>query len=215
MPRILITSGPTREYLDPVRFLSNASSGQMGAALAEAALGEGYDVTVVSGPVPVPYPQGAEVIRVVTTEEMAEASQAVFPSCDGVIAAAAPCDFRPKVFSPEKIRRSGGQLVLELIETPDIVASLVAQRTHQWIVAFALETDLSREAAVAKLRRKGCDLIVLNGPSAINSAETAVEVLDPSGDVLGSRTGPKREVARWLLKVFRTYFDRSPGAGVS
>lgn len=207
MSRLLITSGPTREYLDPVRFLTNASSGQMGRALAEAALAAGYEVTVVSGPVQVRYPDGIELIPVTTTEEMAEACQAVFPRCEGVIAAAAPCDFRPKTFSPQKLRRSGGPLILELVETPDIVASLVSRRTNQWIVAFALETDCSRQAALAKLRRKGCDLIVLNGPAAIDAETTAVEVLEPSGQILGSMQGSKSEVARWLIELFRRRFQ--------
>jgi len=211
MARILITSGPTREYLDPVRYLTNGSSGQMGAALAEAAVELGHAVVVVSGPVRVSYPPAAKVIPVITTEEMAEACHREFPNCDGLIAAAAPCDFRPVHFSPSKIRRSGGRWLLELEETPDIVASLAARRKSQWLVAFALETDCPRESAVAKLHRKGCDLIVLNTPEAIDSASTAVEVLDGTGRVVASYQGPKIEVARRLLLLFGQLFEgRSP-----
>jgi phosphopantothenoylcysteine decarboxylase/phosphopantothenate--cysteine ligase len=216
MARILITSGPTREYLDPVRYLTNGSSGQMGAALAQAAVELGHEVIVVSGPVRVSYPRAAQVIPVVTTEEMAEACYRHFAGCDGVIAAAAPCDFRPVYFSPSKIRRSGGRLLLELEETPDIVASLAARRQAQWLVAFALETDATRECAVAKLHRKGCDLIVLNTPEAIDSETTAVEVLDGAGRVLGSYQGSKTEVARQLILLFtRVFADRFPSLGMA
>src|SRR5690349_25054315 len=96
MARILITSGPTRQYLDPVRYLTNASSGRMGAALAAAALELGHKVTIVSGPVEVPYPAGAEVINVVSTEEMLAAAREAFERSDGLIGAAAPCDYRPE-----------------------------------------------------------------------------------------------------------------------
>ena len=142
MSRILITSGPTREYLDPVRYLTNASSGRMGAALAVAAIEEGHRVVVVSGPVEVEYPAAAEVHRVVTTEEMRDACLRLFPDCDGLIAAAAPCDFRPPAAARQKIHKSGQPLRLELEETPDVVAALAEIKTDaQWIVAFALETE--------------------------------------------------------------------------
>src|SRR6476646_10771404 len=103
MARILITSGPTRQYLDPVRYLTNASSGRMGAALAEAALELGHEVIVVSGPVAVEYPARAKVHPIVSTEELLAACQEMFPSCDGVIGAAAPCDYRPVKVQEHKI----------------------------------------------------------------------------------------------------------------
>ena len=120
---ILITSGPTRQYLDPVRYLTNASSGLMGSCLAAAALQRGHEVSVVSGPVEVDYPRAARVVRVVSTEEMLEAAQALFPTCDGLIGAAAPCDYRPRIVAPGKINKPGEPLVLQLIETPDVVAA--------------------------------------------------------------------------------------------
>ncbi len=106
MARILITSGPTREYLDPVRYLSNGSSGRMGCALAGAALADGHDVTIVSGPVSVVYPERARVVPVVTTEELLAACRVEFPKCDGLIAAAAPCDYRPENVASNKIRKT-------------------------------------------------------------------------------------------------------------
>ncbi len=133
MSRILLTSGPTRQYLDPVRYLSNGSSGRMGKALAEAALEAGHEVVIVSGPVEVRYPQTAQVLPVVSTEEMLDFCLRLFPDCDGLIAAAAPCDYRPKVVAAEKIRKTGGALDVQFVETPDIVARLAQlRRRNGW-----------------------------------------------------------------------------------
>jgi phosphopantothenoylcysteine decarboxylase/phosphopantothenate--cysteine ligase len=200
---ILITSGPTRQYLDPVRYLSNASSGRMGAALAAAAIEAGHRVTIVSGPVAVAYPSAAEVISVVSTEEMLAACREVFPLCDGLIAAAAPCDYRPANVAADKIRKTGEPLRLELVETPDVVATLAAEKGSRWIVAFALESEDARTRAIEKLERKNCDLIVVNGPAALHAADTAVEVLDREGRVLGTFSGRKSDVARDVFRVVR------------
>ena len=124
MAHILITSGPTRQYLDPVRYLTNASSGRMGRALAEAALRRKHEVTIVTGPVAVKYPARAHVIPVLSTEEMLEAARLAFTTCDGLIGAAAPCDYRPVRVATEKITKTGQPLLLHLVETPDVVASL-------------------------------------------------------------------------------------------
>ncbi|MBN1910215.1 MAG: phosphopantothenoylcysteine decarboxylase [Pirellulales bacterium] len=201
MARILITSGPTRQYLDPVRYLSNASSGRMGCALAEAALGAGHEVCVVSGPVEVAYPRQAEVVPVVSTEEMLEQCLERFPECDGLIAVAAPCDYRPEKISPHKLSKTGDVLSLRLVETPDVVALLGAIRQRQWMVAFALETEDQRFRAMQKLERKNCDLIVLNGPGAMCAVETSVEVIDRQGDTLAHLEGTKPDVARGLLDL--------------
>jgi phosphopantothenoylcysteine decarboxylase / phosphopantothenate---cysteine ligase len=201
MAHILITSGPTRQYLDPVRYLSNASSGRMGAALAAAALAAGHRVTIVSGPVSVVYPAEAEVIPVVSTEDMLAACQEVFPACDGLIAVAAPCDFRPAQVALQKIHKTGSPLRLELVETADIVATLAAERAGQWIVAFALETEDQHARARQKLERKNCDLIVVNGPAAIQADNTQAEILDRAGQVLGRFNGPKSNVAQQVFHI--------------
>ena len=204
MARILITSGPTRQYLDPVRYITNASSGRMGRALAEAALALGHDVVVISGPVAVDYPSAAEVIPVVSTEDMLAAARATFPSCEGLIGAAAPCDYRPQKVETHKIAKTGAPLMLQLVETPDVVATLGGEkRAGQWLVGFALETEDQRFRALAKLERKSCDLMVLNGPEAIDAAENQVEVLDRQGNVLASLSGEKGEVARRLLALIQ------------
>lgn len=203
MARILITSGPTRQYLDPVRYLTNASSGRMGAALAIAAVEEGHDVVVVSGPVDVEYPESAEVISVVSTEDMLEASLEVFPTCDGLIGVAAPSDYRPIVVASQKIRKTGAPLKLHLVETPDVVALLGAIKESQWMVAFALETEDERMRALQKLERKSCDLIVVNGPGAMHALDTRVEVIDAGGNVLAASSGTKRRVGREVFRVIQ------------
>ena len=203
MARILITSGPTRQYLDPIRYLTNASSGRMGSALAAAAIEAGHDVVVVSGPVDVEYPGPAQVIPVVSTEQMLEACLQVFPSCDGLIGVAAPSDYRPVKVARSKIRRTGGPLKVDLVETPDVVATLGSVKDSQWIVAFALETEDQRMRALQKLERKSCDLIVVNGPGALHSPDTELEVIDPAGTVLAAASGPKLQVARQLLEVIQ------------
>jgi phosphopantothenoylcysteine decarboxylase/phosphopantothenate--cysteine ligase len=206
MARILITSGPTRQYLDPVRFLSNASSGRMGQAIAAASIRAGHAVIVVSGPVQVRYPKGAEVIEVETTDEMLKASLAEFPSCDGLIGVAAPCDYKPRHVAAGKITKSGGPLRLELVETPDIVATLgQRKKPHQWSVGFALETGDARFRALAKLEAKHCDLMVVNSAAAINAAEAAIEILAPGGQVIASASGPKSRLARLVVATVQKH----------
>lgn len=206
MARILITSGPTRQYLDPVRYLTNASSGRMGAALAASAVAAGHSVIVVSGPVEVAYPAGVEVVPVVSTEEMLTAAQRIFPTCDGLIGVAAPCDYRPRKVAEGKINKTGEPLRLELIETPDVVATLGASkdRGRQWCVGFALETDDHRLRALAKLEKKSCDLMVLNGEAAMNALDTSVEIIAPDGAVLKSLSGTKQTVADGIFQVIES-----------
>jgi len=201
MARILITSGPTRQYLDPVRYLTNASSGRMGAALAASAVAGGHEVIVVSGPVEVAYPAGVKVVPVVSTEEMLAEAQRIFPTCDGLIGVAAPCDYRPIKVAEGKINKTGEPLVLQLIETPDVVATLGAAKQHQWCVGFALETDDHRLRALAKLEKKSCDLMVLNGTEAMNAIDTSVEILAPDGAVIESLAGSKERVADGIFRV--------------
>jgi phosphopantothenoylcysteine decarboxylase / phosphopantothenate---cysteine ligase len=211
--RILITSGPTRQYLDPVRYLTNASSGRMGAALAHAALDLGHEVVIVSGPVEVAYPAAAEVRNVVSTEEMLRVCRELFSGCDGLIGAAAPCDYRPHRVESHKIAKNGLPLALELVETDDVVATLGRdKRANQWLVGFALETEDHRLRALAKLQRKCCDLIVLNEPSAMNSEDNRVEILDPAGAVVRELAGSKPQVARGILAEIQVRLIRRESA---
>jgi phosphopantothenoylcysteine decarboxylase/phosphopantothenate--cysteine ligase len=201
MARILITSGPTRQYIDPVRYLTNASSGRMGRALAEAALERGHDVVIVSGPVDISYPEAAQVIDVISTEDMLAAALKIFPEVDGLIGVAAPSDYRPVKVATSKIAKTGEPLVLHLEETADVVATLGAQKQHQWLVGFALETEDHRLRALAKLEKKHCDLMVSNGAEAMHSLDNSVEVIDRAGNVLKAIAGPKEDVARGIFEV--------------
>jgi phosphopantothenoylcysteine decarboxylase / phosphopantothenate---cysteine ligase len=204
MPRILITSGPTRQYLDPVRYLTNASSGRMGRELAAAALELGHEVIVVSGPVSVEYPEAAKVRPIVSTEELLAVCQEVFPTCDGVIGAAAPCDYRPLRVEEHKIAKTGEPLVLNLVETPDVMATLGAtKKPTQWLVGFALETDDQRFRVLTKLVRKSCDLMVLNGPAAMDALDNDVQVFDRTGQVIASFSGSKQAVAQGILQTIQ------------
>ncbi len=169
--------------------------------MARAALDAGHEVVVVSGPVGLEYPREAEVIPVVSTEEMLAEAAKAFERCDGLIAAAAPCDYRPLEIAREKITKTGEFLTIRLAETPDIVAALAAHKGSRWMVAFALETKDGHLRAMQKLERKKCDLIVLNGPEAMFSLNTRVEVLDAGGQVLADLSGTKAEVAVAVLGV--------------
>lgn len=209
--RILITSGPTRQYLDPVRFISNASSGIMGRELAQAALDAGHEVVVVSGPVKVNYPPAAQVIDVETTEQMLEACLVEFPLCDGLIGAAAPCDYRPIEIANHKIRKTGQPLSLVLVETDDIVATLGQQkRSDQWTVGFALETEDAHFRAVTKLQKKMCDIVAINSPQAIDSDENTISVVNSAGDVVLEISGTKCAVAKSLLGYITSHLIKRP-----
>jgi phosphopantothenoylcysteine decarboxylase / phosphopantothenate---cysteine ligase len=199
--RILITSGPTRQFLDPVRYLTNASSGRMGRALAEAAIALGHEVIVVTGPVEVEYPAQAHIVPVVSTEEMLAAAAREFETCDGLIGAAAPCDYRPVRVESHKIAKTGQPIDLHLIETDDVVATLGAKKGGRWVVGFALETEDHRLRALAKLERKFCDLMISNGPQAISAADNQVEVITPAGQVLATIEGSKELVAQRILAI--------------
>jgi phosphopantothenoylcysteine decarboxylase/phosphopantothenate--cysteine ligase len=176
----------------------------MGAALASAAVALGHEVIVVSGPVHVAYPRQARIVPVVSTEEMLETCCREFPSCDGLIAAAAPCDYRPQQIASQKIAKTGEPLLLQLIETPDIVATLGAQkRPAQWLVGFALETNDQHIRAMIKLEKKSCDLMVVNGPKAIDAESNFVEIMDRAGRIITTFAGSKQKVAKDILELIQ------------
>ena len=203
--RILLTSGPTRQYIDPVRYISNASSGRMGCCLAEAFIELGHEVVIVSGPVSIDYPTEANVIPVVSTEEMLAAAAKEFLTCQGMVGVAAPCDYRPVVIAENKIKKSGEPIRIELVETPDVVAMLGSKkRDDQWTVGFALETEDAHFRAITKLHRKNCDLVVLNGVTAIDSSENSVEVFNPAGEIVLAASGEKPDVAKQIAQQIQT-----------
>jgi phosphopantothenoylcysteine decarboxylase/phosphopantothenate--cysteine ligase len=206
--RILVTAGPTREYLDDVRYLSNDSSGRMGYAIAESALEKGHEVALISGPVHLTPPDGCECVRVDTTVQMRDACVAQFPKCDGVIAAAAVCDYKPLNRVSGKIAKTGGPITFEMIETDDVLAELGRLKGNRWVTGFALEASNARENALQKLRAKNCDWIVLNAPTAIGAETNSVEVLDASGQTVTSVSGTKIEVARHLISWITAHARR-------
>ena len=176
----------------------------MGAAIAAAALEMGHEVVIVSGPVSVVYPKGAEVIDVVSTDDMLNAAVDQFKKCDGVIAVAAPCDYRAEKVADQKIKKTGGSITISLVETEDILASLGRMKTSdQWAVGFALETEDAEVRALKKLKEKRCDLIVLNGAAAINADHSSIRVMDARGDVVLNASGSKTDLGVEILKTVK------------
>ena len=205
--RILITAGPTREYLDEVRYLSNASSGKMGYAVAAAAVTAGHDVILVTGPVALTPPQGCTVVSVETTGQMGRACVEAFEDCDCVVAVAAVCDFRPLCRHEGKLTKTGESVSVEMIETDDVLATLGADKRDRFVVGFALEARNPREGALQKLRAKNCDVIVLNAPEAIGSDENSIELIDASGSVAAAWSGLKTELATRLVEWIGQQWD--------
>ncbi len=202
--RVLVSAGPTQEAIDPVRFISNRSSGKMGYAIAEAARDRGAEVVLVTGPTALAPPLDVEVVSVTTTSEMADALSHHFGSATVFIMAAAVADFRPKAQAPQKLKKRGQTgLSLELETAPDILAMLSAQRTNQVLVGFAAETEQLVAHAKDKLIDKGLDVIVANDVTR----EGAGFGCDDNAGIILSRTGqqmafglmPKRRLADKIL----------------
>lgn len=202
--RCLITAGPTREHLDPVRYLSNGSSGKMGYALAAAAVARGWTVDLVSGPVALPAPANVALTRVVSAEEMLSACRERFAACDLFIAVAAVADYRPKVRAAGKQKKVAGEMTLELVPTPDILATLaVGKRLDQIVVGFAAETSDIEAYAREKMERKNCDWMVANDVGArgigMESDNNAVCLIGRTGAAERFGPAPKRAVAEFIL----------------
>jgi phosphopantothenoylcysteine decarboxylase/phosphopantothenate--cysteine ligase len=201
---VLVTAGPTREAIDPVRYLSNRSSGRMGLAIAAAALRRGAEVRIVCGPIALPPPRGARVVPVVTAEEMRAAVRGNLEGTDVVVMAAAVADYRPSAPAEGKIKKAGrDRLVLELEPTPDILAELGATPGRRLLVGFAAETGDPAPAAQRKLREKNLDLVVANDvslPGAGFDTETnQVEIFVRDGRRVPVPLAPKPEVADRIL----------------
>jgi len=199
---VLISSGPTEEPIDPVRVITNKSSGKMGAALAKAALSMGAKVTVVSGPAPEPLPAGAEVVRVKTAAEMSAAMGERFASADICVMAAAVSDYRPVARSDSKIHRSEKEnITLELTPNPDILAALgAAKKSNQVLVGFSLESGDGIDRAEAKMRKKGCDIMVFNrADTALGGDDTSITLLFAAGGREAFLTMSKTAAAGLIL----------------
>jgi phosphopantothenoylcysteine decarboxylase / phosphopantothenate---cysteine ligase len=201
--RILVTAGPTIEDIDPVRFLSNRSSGKMGYALAQAASRRGAEVALVSGPTALDVPAGVTLIPVRSAAEMHSAVWNLFPQMDIVIKAAAVADFRPVERAPEKIKKSGAAATLLLVPTEDILAQLGAAKRQQVLVGFSAETADLLDHARGKMSRKNLDLMVANDVSSgvFGSETSTVHILQPCGETVTMENRPKLEIAHRILDL--------------
>jgi phosphopantothenoylcysteine decarboxylase/phosphopantothenate--cysteine ligase len=212
--RFLITAGPTREPIDPVRYISNRSSGKMGYAIAEAALAEGHDVTLISGPVNLETPSDAKLISVSTSDEMFEAVHRHADKCDICVLCAAVADYKPANISSTKIKKRGTKFSLKLVPTRDILDSLGRKQDRQFVlVGFAAETDHVEENATKKLRAKNCDIMVANDVSGTNSGmegdENEVTILFRNGEREKISRAPKKIIAHELVKIFSNFATKT------
>lgn len=206
--RCLVSAGPTREFFDPVRFLSNPSSGKMGYALAAGAANRGWSVDLVSGPVHIPEPEGVTVTRVVTGEEMFEAIDSRFDHCDILIMTAAIMDYRPKEIADHKIKKDELEMVIEMEPVIDVLATVARRKAQQLIVGFAAETDHLESYAPRKLEEKRADYIVANriggSESAFGRDTNTVVVFSRNKPPLAIGPLPKTTLADRLLDLFES-----------
>ncbi len=202
--RILITAGGTREYIDPVRFISNASSGRMGYALARAAIARGHKVTLISAPVAIRPPKGAKVINVVSADDMYRQVRRHFTSCECLIMAAAVSDYTPAVFSSVKLKKKNAAMTLKLKPTADILKWAGYNRKKQIVVGFALEDGNVLENAKEKMASKHADMIIANVPSAIGAdrSEIAVRTIYSDWIKLGKRS--KSSSAKSIISLIES-----------
>lgn len=207
--KIVITAGPTREALDPVRFISNRSSGKMGYALAAAATAMGAEVTLISGPTSLPPVRGVEIIAVTSAQEMCQAVLNQLDNCAILIACAAVADFRPRVYSPQKVKKNAAELNLILEPTIDILTQVQLSPKRPFVVGFAAETEQLELHAREKLQRKGMDMIAANWVgenSGFECDDNALEIYWSDGKVSLPRAS-KQELAYSLLKVIAERFS--------
>ncbi len=200
-PRVVVTAGPTREHLDDVRYLSNASTGRMGWELAREARRRGAKVTLVLGPVELPAVPGVEVVRVLSTRDLLVATRKAVRGADLVVFAAAPADWRPAVRVRGKLKKDGrGRArVLRLVENPDVAATLGRTKGRRVHVGFALEVRDGLRYARGKLARKRLDAIVLNGPQNLGAGGGDACWITPGAEPLPLPTGDKHATARAIL----------------
>ena len=211
--RCLVTAGPTREFIDPVRFISNRSSGKMGYALAEAGQQAGWCVELISGPVSLTAPSGIPLIPVVTGEDLMREVMYRFDNCEILIMNAAVSDYRPLNYSERKVKKTGGPIELCLEPIPDILHAASERKAHQLIVAFAAETENLLANAERKLREKGADIIVANrvggSTGGFESDTNSVTMIDVAGERKNYGPDTKRQVAKFLVAELERYRSKA------
>lgn len=213
--RICITAGPTREYLDPVRFLTNASSGRMGYALAGRAVEAGHQVCLLTGPVCLEAPAGVETERFQSVSDLLGLLEAAFPRCDALIMTAAVGDFRAQDPAARKLSRKAGPICVQLVPTPDVVASVAAgKRPDQKVVVFAVE-DLPPAEAQAKAQQertaKHADWVVVNAPEAMGAQESRACILGPEGRILDWDLRDKQVLAERIIRLLEQALPSKDG----
>ena len=197
----LITAGGTREYIDPVRFISNASSGRMGYALAHAALAAGHKVILITAPTAQEPPRGAKVVKAETAAQMFEAVKKHFSRCDCLIMAAAVADYTPVHPTPTKLKKTGGNLTIKLKPTRDILKWAGEQKRNQIVVGFALEDRVLRARAEKKLHEKNLDMIVANCPAAIGADTSTVQIKTLDSAWTSIENAAKSTTARRIIRL--------------
>ena len=201
--KFVVTAGPTREPIDPVRFLSNRSSGKMGYAIAAAALESGHEVVLISGPVNLAAPPGAKLVNVITSDEMHAAVHEAVRDCDALVMCAAVADYKPARVAKAKIKKGDDNFSLDLIPARDILKSLPPSRNF-FVVGFAAETNDMEEHARAKLAAKNCDMIVANDLSdptiGMESDENAVTIFSRNPEIEKISRASKKIIAHALVK---------------
>ena len=201
--KFVVTAGPTREPIDPVRFLSNRSSGKMGYAIAEASIESDHDVVLISGPVSLAPPAGAKMVNVITSDEMHDAVHEAVRDCDVLVMCAAVSDYKPACVAKAKIKKRDERFSLDLIPARDILKSLPRSRNF-FVVGFAAETNDLEEHARAKLATKNCDMIVANDLSdptiGMESDENAVTIFSRNREIEKISRASKKIIARALVK---------------
>lgn len=203
--KILVTAGPTREYIDPVRFITNASSGRMGYAVAAAARRAGHEVTLLTGPTALAAPEGVSVAAFATVEELRAALTERFATCDALVMAAAVGDFRAEKVAGKKIARKGGPIEVKLVPTEDVLAATVAKKqARQRVIAFAVETGTKEEMeekARGEMKAKGADFVVVNTPEAMGREGSRACILSPGGVALAWGDRAKDDLADEIVRL--------------
>ena len=211
--RIVVTAGPTREPIDPVRFISNRSSGKMGYALAEAAVEAGHEVTLISGPTALTRPPGAKFIAITTSDELYAAVQEQVRVCDVLVMCAAVSDYKPTTIAAQKLEKQTGEFTLRLTPTQDILSSLPHENRSFVVVGFAAETHDIEASARRKLFAKHCDMIVANDVSRSDSGmesddnEVTIFFRDQKSETISR--APKKIIAREILKIVFKLCEKS------
>jgi phosphopantothenoylcysteine decarboxylase/phosphopantothenate--cysteine ligase len=209
--RFVVTAGPTREAIDPVRFISNRSSGKMGYAIAEAALAEKHEVTLISGPAAIAPPRGVKLLAITSADELYRAVHRSLGRCDVLVMCAAVSDYKPATIAPRKMKKRTTTFALKLVPTRDILASLPKHRRYL-VIGFAAETHDLKINAQKKLRAKNCDAIVANDVSGsetgMESDENEVAIFFRGGEIKKISRARKKIVARELVKIFAKMFEK-------